>query len=372
MLENLYTINDTDEIITPNLVYYKEIIIENTQKAINLAGGADRLWPHVKSHKMSEMVKLQQEMGINKFKCATIAEAEMLVNCQVADIVLAYPLVGTNIKRFIDLEKSTDKSRLWAVGDDYEQIKLLSEQSISDGVKVHFLLDVNLGMNRTGIPLERAEDLYRKCYELEGIEIDGLHCYDGNHNNKDISIREKEVADSVKIINQIKQSLKKDGLSCSVIIAGGTPSFPCHAKYEGVYLSPGTLFLTDYGYLNNLPDLNCVPAAALITRVVSHPNDNLFTIDLGYKGIAADPVGLRGAIVGLENEATPLFQSEEHWVFKMNEGYEKYLPKIGDVLYVVPTHICPTSAFYPEVLVSQNGKIIDTWQVTARNRKITI
>lgn len=372
MLENLYTISNNEAITTPNLVYYKDIIIENTKKAINIAGGADRLWPHVKSHKMSEMIKLQQEMGIKKFKCATIAEAEMLVNCHAEDIVLAYPLIGPNIKRFITLGKSTNKSRLWAIGDNYEQIKLLSKQSVLEGVKVPLLLDVNLGMNRTGIPIERAEDLYRKCYELEGIELNGLHCYDGNHNNKDISIRKKEVADSVEIIKQIKQSLQSDGLSCSVIIAGGTPSFPCYAEYEGVYLSPGTLFLTDYGYLTNLPDLNFIPATALITRVVSHPDDNLFTIDLGYKGIASDPAGLRGVIVGLEIEASPLFQSEEHWVFKMNEGYEKCLPNIGDVLYVIPTHICPTSALYPEALVSQDGKIIDYWQVTARNRKITI
>ena len=368
MLENLYTVSDSEEIITPNLVYYKDIIIENTKKAINIAGDADRLWPHVKSHKMSEMIKLQKEMGIKKFKCATIAEAEMLVNCHAGDIVLAYPLIGPNIKRFIDLEKSTKKSRLWAIGDNYEQLKLLSEQSVLEGAKIRVLLDVNLGMDRTGIPIEKAEDLYRKCYELDGIELDGLHCYDGNQNNKDINIRKKEVADSIQIIKLIVQSLQDDGLSCSVIIAGGTPSFPCYAKYKGIYLSPGTLFLSDYGYLNNLPDLKFIPAAALITRVISHPNDNLFTIDLGYKGIAADPAGL----VGFENEASHFFQSEEHWVFRMEKGYEKDLPKIGDVLYVIPTHICPTSALYPKALVSQNGKIIDVWQVTARNRKITI
>src|SRR5690554_4334703 len=118
MLENLYSLDSTYDISTPSLVYYKDIIIENTKNAINLAGGADRLWPHVKSHKMISMVRLQQEIGITKFKCSTIAEAEMLVDADVEDIVLAYPLIGPNIKRFIELQKRTNRSRLWAIGDN--------------------------------------------------------------------------------------------------------------------------------------------------------------------------------------------------------------------------------------------------------------
>jgi len=55
----------------------------------------------------------------------------------------------------------------------------------------------------------------------------------------------------------------------------------------------------------------------------------------------------------------------------MEKGFEEACPQIGTVLYVVPTHICPTSALYPSVLVAQEGKITDSWTVTARNRKIT-
>ena len=81
-----YDIKDTSEIITPQLVYYKDIIIENIKKAIRIAGSDKRLWPHVKSHKTAEMVKLQMEMGIERFKCATIAEAEMVADCGAGDI----------------------------------------------------------------------------------------------------------------------------------------------------------------------------------------------------------------------------------------------------------------------------------------------
>ena len=104
-----------------------------------------------------------------------------------------------------------------------------------------------------------------------------------------------------------------------------------------------------------------------MTRVISRPAEGYFTLDLGYKGIAADPPGQRGVIVGYE-DAEQIMQNEEHWVWKLNDLSR--VPTIGDVVYVIPVHICPTTALYPEVLIAQDGKIIDHWQVTARNRRI--
>lgn len=372
MLENLYEIENPYKIITPNLIYYKDIIVSNIDKAIKSAGEVNRLWPHIKTHKMVEMIKLQQQMGINKFKCATIAEAEALAMCEVEDILIAYPLIGPNIDRFIELQKKVTKSRLWAIGDDFEQLKLLSIKSIEHGFKTCVLIDVNLGMNRTGCPVDKIEDLYKRSYTLEGLSLNGLHCYDGHHTDTDINIRKRDVAASVEFIKGLKQTLENDGYLCSTVIAGGTPSFPCFVEFSDFFVSPGTLFVSDYGYFKKFPDLDYIPAAAVITRVISHPNNNLFTIDLGYKGVAADPTGLRGLIAGFEKEASSLFQSEEHWVFQMNEGYEDCRPAIGTILYVVPTHICPTSALYSEALVSEKGVITEAWEVTARNRKLYI
>ena len=70
------------------------------------------------------------------------------------------------------------------------------------------------------------------------------------------------------------------------------------------------------------------------------------------------------------DQAHALFQSEEHWVFEMNPGNEER-PAIGTVFYVIPTHICPTSALYPSALVAENGRITGEWPVTARNRRLT-
>ncbi|MEM1484322.1 D-TA family PLP-dependent enzyme [Oscillospiraceae bacterium PP1C4] len=370
-MEHQYTIANADQLITPALVYYKEIITANTEKAIRLAGGAQRLWPHVKSHKMSEMVKLQMQLGISRFKCATIAEAEMLADCGAPNILLAYPLVGPNIQRFLTLEKSYPALRFWAIGDDYAQLKQLAEMSDAAGIETHVLIDMNLGMNRTGVPMDQAERLYASCALLKGIKLCGFHCYDGNHNDPNIELRLQSVAKAAQTIAGIKKSLSYKNIVCPIFVMGGTPSFPCHAQYPDVYLSPGTAFITDHGYFSGLRDLNFVPGAAVLTRVISHPAEGLFTLDLGYKGIASDPAGARGVIIGMEN-AQPLFQSEEHWVFRMREDCGEAIPEIGTLLYVIPTHICPTSALYPSVQVVENGQIVDCWEVTARNRKLTI
>ena len=110
-----------------------------------------------------------------------------------------------------------------------------------------------------------------------------------------------------------------------------------------------------------------VPAAALLTRVVSHPAPGVFTLDLGCKAIASDPAGPRGHLLGVP-EAEPLFQSEEHWTWRMKPGASGTRPEIGQTLYVIPTHICPTTALYRAVKLAENGRASGEWIVAARNR----
>lgn len=370
-MRTAYDLHDSSNIISPALIYYKDTIVQNTRLAIDMAGGAQRLWPHVKSHKMKQMVKLQLKMGIRRFKCATIAECEMAATAGADHVLLAYPLVGPNIERYLQLINVFPQTQFWAIGDDFYTLSILSECAVKQNKKVHTLLDVNMGMNRTGILLQQAESLYEKLALLPGLCLMGMHCYDGNHNHSDIQARLNQVRDVDLLIKEIQMRLVEKNIECSIMIMGGTPSFPCHALVTDWFLSPGTAFIDDAGYQKNLPDLSFEPAAAILTRVISHPAPGVFTLDLGYKGIAADPVGTRGIIAGFD-KAQVLFQSEEHWVFEMLPGYESEVPSIGSVFYVIPTHICPTSALYSSVLVAQNGTIVEAWEVTARNRKLTI
>lgn len=368
MMKNRFEVEGMEKEISPCLVYYEDTIRENIGKAIQIAGSAERLWPHVKSHKSLDMVKLQMEYGIRKFKTATISEAEMVAEAGAESVILAYPLIGPNMERLICLSKAYPKTEFYAIEDDLRQLELFSELCQSWEVRMPVLIDVNMGMNRTGVNLEDLENLYREASLLPGIRMSGLHCYDGNHNHKDFEVRNAEVAKTDRQVQEIVDRLKEDRIACELIVAGGTPSFPCHVRNTDWYVSPGTAFINDAGYYMNLSDIPCIPGAAIMTRVISHPAEGVFTTDLGYKGIAADPAVQRGYIVGLE-DAVPIIHSEEHWAFRLADTDR--IPDIGTCLYVIPTHICPTSALYPDILVAQKGKLKDRWKVTARNRKIT-
>ena len=366
-----FDIKQTDGIISPQLIYYKDGIIRNTEEAIRIAGGTERLWPHVKSHKCFEMVRLCQSMGIDKFKCATISEAEMLGMAGVRQAVLAYPLVGPNIVRFVKLVEAFPKTKFYAIGDDLGMVKLLGETAAAHNISIPFLVNVDMGMERTGVPLGKVGNFAIVAHGYTGIRLEGLHCYDGNHHESDYTERLLACKETDDKVDAIVAALKQKGIELPFIIMGGSPSFPCHAALTKYYLSPGTIFLQDSGYQAKFPDVKCEPAAVVLCRVISHPGTGKFTTDLGYKAIAADPQGVRGILQNWDY-ATPILQNEEHWVYQMNKGHEDEVPPVGTVLYVTPIHICPTSALYPSILVAQGGKVIETWEVTARNRKISI
>ena len=376
-----YSLTGTENLISPALIYYRDIILSNTDRILVMAEGPEYLWPHVKSHKCAEMIRMQIALGIIRFKCATIAEAEMTAAAGANHIILAYPLIGPNIIRFLKLTAAFPDTQFYAIGDNFDQLSILAAEAEKQQLGVNLLIDVNMGMNRTGISLDLLETFYEQCAILKGITVKGLHCYDGQRTDPDIESRRKSVMEGDIRVNTILDSLKSKGLECELMVMGGTPAFPCRCydktpPLRPVYLSPGTLFIGDWTSYQGLPELYnkptppfaFVPGAAVFCRVVSHAGPgNTFTIDLGHKGIAADPAGDRGIIAGLP-EAKPLFQSEEHWVFTLPENIQR--PPIGSDCYVIPAHICPTSALYPEILVAQDGRIVDTWQVDARNRKI--
>ncbi len=367
-----YQIDDPEDIISPQLVFYEKLIDENIAKAVKDAGGAQRLWPHVKTHKCREITRKLVAAGVTRFKCATAAECEMAAVSGAEHVLLAYPLVGPNHRRFIKLARTYADVSFYALFDDFEQLEAMDALAKVAGIKVSIFVDVNTGLNRTGVALDEVLSFIEKACGLKNIKVAGLHCYDGQNGISDYEQRLEAISLLVKKEEALRDRIKSVTGSEVMIIAGGTPEFPCYIKLSDFYCSPGTLFLQDHGYGTLFPDMDYKCAAAVMTRVISTPVKGTFTLDCGYKAISSDPSGVRGVIAGLEDRAEPLFQNEEHWAFRMKEGFEKQCPKVGDVLYVIPTHICPTSALYPEAAVVNDRKVTAWWEIYARNRKITI
>ncbi|MCF0136471.1 MAG: D-TA family PLP-dependent enzyme [Lachnospiraceae bacterium] len=368
---SIYRLRDEDEIISPALIYYKDLLLENVDRTIALAGDTERLWPHLKSHKSADFLKVLMEKGIRKFKCATIAEAEMAADVGAEKLILAYPLIGPNIRRFGELVLRFPGTEFFAIADDAGQMQLLHEEAVAKGILVNLLIDINTGLDRTGIRPEKAMELFHLSDSLSGIRICGMHVYDGHRHESAPEDRNARTREDMKEVLKLKTEAEAAGYDCSLMVMGGTPSFPCHQPEEGAFLSPGTCLIQDYGYASGFEDLEFPIAAMLLTRVVSHPAPGVFTLDLGCKAVATDPPIPRAVVAGYEDCET-LMQNEEHLVLRMPKGREEERPAIGTCLYAAPWHICPTTALYPEILVAQKGVITDIWNVTARNRKITI
>lgn len=363
---NNYEFEGQQDLVSPQLVYYPAIIRQNIRDMIAVAGGAERLWPHIKTHKMAEVVKLQIQAGITRFKCATIAEAEMAAKAGALHLVLAYPLVGPNIARFAALQKAFPEVEFFAIGDNTDQIRKLGQ-----ACSAQVLMDIDMGQHRTGVPLDKAQAMYEEWAALPGIAMRGMHCYDGHRHEASRAVRDTETAPVDKAIEELKAALLAKGLCCDTLIMGGTPSFPCHAEMTGEFLSPGTCVIQDAGYRASYPDLSFTPGAAVLTRVVSRPSNDTFTLDMGTKAVASDPAPERAVVVGMEYAKTVL-QNEEHWVLRVPAEHIGDIPPIGTELFAIPTHVCPTSALYPAVPAVENGQITGWWTVAARDRKLTI
>lgn len=369
-MDPTYVVKNASTIPSPALLVYLEKLKENISLAISIAGDVKRLRPHIKTHKTKQIVALQQEAGIDKFKCATISEAEMLAQCGVKDICLAYPMVGPNIARFIRLCTTYNDVSFKVIVDDIQMTKALSNQAAEAKLEIEVLLDLDVGMRRTGIfPDEKAVELYQEISWLAGLVPGGLHGYDGHNHQSDPDERCAAAKECLDMVKQLKGEIERQGVPVPHLIMGGTPTFPCYARFPDIELSPGTGFLQDWGYQKLLKDLPFQPAALLLSRIISIPKAGMITLDLGSKAIASDPPGERGVILNLER-AKPILQNEEHWVFSVDNSQDL---KVGDELYILPTHICPTFALHQEVyVIGKSGEWEETWKVVARDRKLTI
>ena len=368
-IQNWFELSDTEEVISPALLVYPERILHNIRLMIEMAGGTENLRPHIKTHKTAEIIKMQLDQGIQKFKCATIAEAELLALCKAPDILLAMQPVGTSKKRFLDLMDTYPDSKFSALVDNMDTLQDLSIFAKSKALKISLWMDINCGMNRTGIiPDENAVALYQKMDADPNIEVLGLHAYDGHIHHKNVVERKKACDNAFANVMDLKKNLVSKGLKVNGIVAGGSPTFPFHAKRKSVEASPGTTLLWDAGYAASFPEMEFLPAAVLLTRIVSKPNEITVCLDLGHKHMASEMPFPRVQFLNMD-DCTQKGQSEEHFVLEC----ENVTPlNVGAVCYALPVHICPTVAKYETLQVVSEGQVIESWNVAARNQQISI
>ena len=222
-------------------------------------------------------------------------------------------------------------------------------------------------MNRSGIKPAHAFLLAQHLMTLPGVQFKGLHAYDGHLRDTDLAVRQQKSNTAFTEVLTLATQLES-AFNCSInIVAGGSPSFPTHIN-RNVECSPGTFVYWDWGYKHQLPDEPFDYAALVATRVISIIDEQTITTDLGHKSIAAENPLPRVHFLNAP-DVTPYAQSEEHLVLKVADSSAF---KVGDVLYGVPVHICPTVALYDKAVVVEKNEAVTKWKVLARDRAIKL
>jgi D-serine deaminase-like pyridoxal phosphate-dependent protein len=365
-----YLINDASELLTPALAIYPEIVDQNIETTIRiLSGDAGRWRPHVKTAKLQLIMHRLVQHGIGQAKCSTTVELATACAAGIKDVLLAYSVVGANALRVQELAAENPEVQISVLAENPAQAAAWK------GSRVGIFIDLNPGMNRTGIEQDHTPAILEVAVAITnaGLSFRGLHYYDGHLTAPSFQEREKLAHCGYDRLMAIVNALERSGIRVGEVITSGTPAFPCAASYapfrESSFVhrtSPGTVVFNDVTSLAQLPgEWGYQPAAVVVSTVVSHPRANLFTCDAGHKAVSAD-AGVPTCAVAGHPDFTPLKPSEEHLPIEVKSGRR---PEIGEPLYLIPRHVCPTVNNFDDALIIESNRIVGMEMVTARGHE---
>lgn len=366
-----YTISGLENVLTPALAIYADLVDANIDITLELLGGDANRWrPHVKTAKLESMMRRLVERGVTNFKCATTLELRTACDAGARDILVAYPMTGANASRVRQLAESMQHASVSVLVEDPGQLQPWLRSEIG------MFIDIDPGMHRTGVPQERTDDIVglARAIRSAGLRFRGLHYYDGHLHEPDLAARTKAAHAGYDRLLSLVKTLEAASMHVEEVITAGTPAFPCTLSYAGfrhaTFLhraSPGTVVYGDASAVQQLPrEYRYQPAVLVIARVVSHPGGNIITCDAGHKTLSVD-AGVPNCEVLGHPELKPMKPSEEHLPIAVPEGAA--LTPIGSFLYLVPKHVCPTVNNFDDALIVRSGKIDSVERVTARGRE---
>src|SRR5712691_11777103 len=266
-----YRVSAVEEVLTPALVLYPEIVASNVERTLELLGGdADRWRVHIKTAKLRYTLRILVERGVRHFKCATTLE--LLVACRTGagDVLFAYPAVGANARRVREIAEQFSRVRISVLAENEEQVRQWR------GSRVGVFLDINPGMDRTGIEQSQSGEVVALAHAIGagGLEFRGLHYYDGQYGELEEPERTEAAHDGYHHLLKVVREVERGGMGVPEVITAGTPTFPCSLSYAGFRkggfihrVSPGTIVYCDATSLAQLPDeYGYRPAVLVLTR----------------------------------------------------------------------------------------------------------
>jgi D-serine deaminase-like pyridoxal phosphate-dependent protein len=363
-----YRIENVESLLTPALVIYPEIVDRNIAATLRLLGGDANRWrPHLKTAKLGFIMKRLVSQDIVNAKCSTTVELAAACEAGMKDVLLAYAVVGPNARRVRQVEEQHPNVRISVLVENVDQIAAWS------GSRIGVFVDVNPGMDRTGISQDGIDAIIN-VVRTAGSQFRGLHYYDGHMSAPSLEEREKLAHKGYDRLMEIVSAVEHAGFPIEEVITSGTPAFPFAANYapfkEGKFVhraSPGTVVYSDATSIKQLPaEWGYQPAALVVSTVVSHPKPNVVTCDAGHKSVSAD-AGVPTCTVAGRTDMIPLKPSEEHLPIEISGGE---VPSIGELLYLIPRHVCPTVNNFDDAVIVEKGRAVAVEHVTARGHEV--
>lgn len=359
-----------DGILTPALLIDFDAVDHNIVATIRvLSGDANRWRPHVKTAKLEATMRRLVAHGVMQVKCATTLELRTALRAGVTDALIAHSVTDAAAQRVRALAAEFPEARVSALAERPTQLQLWR------GSRVGLFLDVNPGMNRTGMAAEplRVVRLAREIGE-RGLEFRGLHFYEGHLTQDDLGERTRAAHAAYDRLMEIVASFEHAKVTMPEVITSGTPTLPCALAYQGFggrgfvhRVSPGTIVYGDVRSEQQLPrEWNLRRAVTVLATVVSRPGGDVVTCDAGHKAVSAD-AGVPTCTVLDRDGLTPEHPSEEHLPIRIARGARA--PEPGDLLRLIPKHVCPTVNNFDHAVILRNGAVAAIEPVTARGHE---
>ncbi|MHA1264912.1 MAG: DSD1 family PLP-dependent enzyme [Candidatus Helarchaeota archaeon] len=353
-----------EAISTPALIVDYEILIQNINYMAQFAKkNGIALRPHVKTHKCPKIAHLQLKAGAKGICVAKVSEAEVFAASGLTDILIANEIISPEkIQRLINLNRY---SQTMVAVDSRKNIEVLNQMASKSGITLKVLIDLNIGLNRTGIqPGIPALELAQVIEKSSHLQLEGLQAYEGHLTYiKDFSQKTQQVHLCMKRTVETKELIEDNGILCPTITAGGSGTFMITGKYPSITeIQPGTYVFNDHHIHSVVPELTI--SLTVLTTVNNKPTKGIMTLDMGSKSISSDMGDPQ--FKGFGKKLKVLALTEEHCqcTYPSRFSFE-----LGDKIEAIPAHVCPTVNLYDFLYVIKGDELIGKWPILARGMR---
>jgi 3-hydroxy-D-aspartate aldolase len=353
---------------TPALLVDANALERNLSRMARFVSGSGTvLRAHAKSHKCSDIARRQIELGAVGVCCQTLREAEEMVAGGITDVLVTNQLVTAG--KIDRLARLARRARIGVCVDDPENVANLSAAAVRHGVTVDVLVEINVGMNRCGVPPGApALELARAIVRASGLRFAGLQAYHGTAQHlREHGERHAAISGAIALARDTRDLLVSSGIPCPVVTGAGTGTFAIEAA-SGVYteLQAGTYAFMDAAYSRNrtadgTPFDDFEQSLFVLTTVISHVSGDTLVVDAGLKAIGVD-AGM--PVVADVEGARYARASDEHGVLELAPGSRPL--RVGDKLKLIPGNCDPTVNLYDNLIVVRNQRIEAVWRIVAR------